>query len=320
MDITAVIKEIGRGKAGARDLDRATACALFTELLADRVAPLQLGAVLMAMRIKGETVDELAGFLDACHAQAQIVHHGVPYPIVIPSYNGARHTANLVPLLALLLARRGTPVLVHGVDTDEKRVTTREVFAALGISGSESLSRAVAHMAQFGVGFISIDQLIPGLATLLAARWQMGVRSSGHTVVKMLQPLGARAIQLVSVTHPEYLASMRNYYALHPANALLMRGTEGEAVASSKRPQAIEWLGGHGLPQWLLPAAEGSIVAVPDLPQSIDAETTARWIGDVLAGHRPVPPAIARQVDAVVELRSALLGLAVAPLAASNAA
>ena len=61
VEITRLIKEIGRGKNAARDLNREDARALFAAMLAGDIPDLQLGAVLMALRIKGESLEELAG-------------------------------------------------------------------------------------------------------------------------------------------------------------------------------------------------------------------------------------------------------------------
>ena len=62
------IKEIGRGKNGARSMTRDDACALYRAMLDGRVSDLELGGILLSMRIKGESVDEIAGFLDAAEA------------------------------------------------------------------------------------------------------------------------------------------------------------------------------------------------------------------------------------------------------------
>ncbi|MET0980575.1 MAG: DNA-binding protein YbiB, partial [Telluria sp.] len=59
------IKEIGRGVKGARSMTREDAAALYGAMLEGRVSDLELGAILLAMRIKGESVEELAGFMDA---------------------------------------------------------------------------------------------------------------------------------------------------------------------------------------------------------------------------------------------------------------
>jgi len=65
MGISAYIKEIGRGKDGARALTRAQAADLMGQLLDGYVSDLEIGAFCLAMRIKGETPEEMAGFLDA---------------------------------------------------------------------------------------------------------------------------------------------------------------------------------------------------------------------------------------------------------------
>ena len=67
MGIGHYIKDIGRGKDGARALDRAQAADLFGQVLDGSVTDLEIGAFCLAMRIKGETAQEMAGFLDATH-------------------------------------------------------------------------------------------------------------------------------------------------------------------------------------------------------------------------------------------------------------
>jgi anthranilate phosphoribosyltransferase len=129
------IKEIGRGKKGARGLSRADAEQLYAAMLDGRVSDLEVGAIVLALRFKGESVDEIAGFLQAAERSFPKVASpaGAFAPVLIPSYNGARKLANLTPLLALLLAREGVPVLVHGVTSDPGRVTSAEIFAAMGL-------------------------------------------------------------------------------------------------------------------------------------------------------------------------------------------
>ena len=117
MAIGKYIKEIGRGKDGARALDRAQAADLFGQVLDGTATDLEIGAFCLAMRIKGETAEEMAGFLDATAARLQHVPASDRPTVVIPSYNGARKLPLLTPLLALLLAREGLPVLIHGTAT-----------------------------------------------------------------------------------------------------------------------------------------------------------------------------------------------------------
>jgi anthranilate phosphoribosyltransferase len=86
------IKEIGRGPNGARALTAEDTRALYTAMLDGRVADLELGAVLLAYRVKGETADELAAMLAGAHASFEPIHlpHATFRPVSIPTYNGAR--------------------------------------------------------------------------------------------------------------------------------------------------------------------------------------------------------------------------------------
>src|SRR5689334_21853475 len=85
------IKEIGRGKEGARSLSRDDAFALYEAMLEGHVSDLELGAILLAMRIKGESTNEIAGFLAAAEASLNWITapSGNHAPVVIPSYNGS---------------------------------------------------------------------------------------------------------------------------------------------------------------------------------------------------------------------------------------
>src|SRR6201995_662302 len=134
------IKEIGRGPNGARALTPDDTHALYAAMLDGRVAELELGAVLLAYRVKGESADELAAMLSAAHASFATteVKDGAYRAVSIPSYNGARKQPNLVPLLALLLAREGVPVLVHGIPEDPGRVTSAEIFTHLRIGHAQT--------------------------------------------------------------------------------------------------------------------------------------------------------------------------------------
>jgi hypothetical protein len=104
--------------------------ALYTHMLNGDVPELELGGILIALRIKGEGEAEMRGFYEAMQAQTLRLTPPVakPMPIVIPSYNGARKQANLTPLLAILLHKLGFPVVVHGVSEDPTRVLTETIL------------------------------------------------------------------------------------------------------------------------------------------------------------------------------------------------
>jgi anthranilate phosphoribosyltransferase len=308
MSITPYLREIGRGKDGARNLNRGQAADLMGQLLGGELSDLEKGGFALAMRIKGETPEELAGFMDA--VLPWMLPLGSPVPaIVLPSYNGARKLPNLTPLLALLLAREGVPVLVHGPLRDPGRVSSAEIFEALGLAplaaGASAADDAAARWAAGQPVFMPLAVLHPSLAALLALRSVLGLRNSGHSLAKLL-PAVPGALRVVNHTHPEYAQSLSQFLALTGANAMLMRGTEGEPVADARRLPALRCFVHGQLDEALSVEAQGGTLAsLPDLPAAIDAPGTAAWIADVLADRRPLPEPIARQVQALLALRLA---------------
>ena len=291
MSISHYIKDIGRGKDGARSLSREQATDLFGQVLDGSVTDLEIGGFCLAMRIKGETPVEMAGFLDATRARLQQLPDNGLTTVVLPSYNGARKLPVLTPLLALLLAREGAAVLVHGTATEDKRVSSEAVFTALG----RPARSVVGALGPGECAFVPTEVLNPGLKRLLDVRRVVGLRNPAHSLVKLMNPCEGRALIVGSYTHPEYAVSMADTFALVGAHALLLRGTEGEPVADARRtPQMDAFRDGQR--HLLQPAQEGSLASLPDLPKDISAEATAAYIRAVLDGHLPVPAPIALQV------------------------
>ena len=302
MGISQYIKEIGRGKDSARALSREQAADLFGQVLDGTVTDLEIGGFCLAMRIKGETPQEMAGFLDATHQRLNHLPAAEKPVVVIPSYNGARKLPVLTPLLALLLAREGLPVLVHGTATEARRIEASNVLAALDIP----VQQVIGSIANGEIAFAPTELLCPGLRRLLEVRRVVGVRNPAHSVVKMMNPCAGKSLIVSSYTHPEYAVSMAATFELMQSNALLLRGTEGESVADARRmPQMEGFLAGRRI--LLQEAQSGSLATLPELPKDIDAASTARYIRRVMAGESPVPNSIAQQVKYIVQLAARLL-------------
>ncbi|NUN62085.1 MAG: DNA-binding protein YbiB, partial [Burkholderiaceae bacterium] len=261
---------------------------------------LEVGAFCIAMRVKGETPEEMAGFLDAVHERLEMLPASTHPLVVLPSYNGARKLPVLTPLLALLLAREGVPVLVHGTATEDRRVSSQDVLAQLGIEALQEVDEIDAG----SVAFAPTALLLPGLERLLDVRRTLGLRNSAHSLVKLMDPLAPVAgdsLIVGSYTHPEYAESMAATITLTGADALLLRGTEGEPVADPRRtPQMDGFLSGRTMR--LQEAQGGPLTALPTLPSTTDAASTAAYTRAVLGGELPVPEPIARQVEHILHL------------------
>ena len=291
------IKEIGRGAHGSRSLSREDAQQLYSAMLDSGVPDLELGAIIVALRVKGESLDEMLGFMAALNERINriAVPEGRVRPLVLPTYNGARKEANLTPLLALMLQKFGVPVVVHGLLEGFGRVTTGQVFRELGIMPSTSSTQAQAALADSGLAFLPLNVLCPGIYTLLNLRGRMGVRNSAHSLVKLINPFDGDAVMMAAATHPDFIELMRNIMLNCDQRGLLLRGTEGEPFANPKRRPRLEYVNA-GQSEVLFEAEHDSLRTLPDLPDAMDAGSTAQWIRKVVDQQLPLPKPIANQL------------------------
>lgn len=297
MNYANVIRELGRGSEGARDMPTEEARQLYAAILDGGVPELELGAIAIALRVKGETVGEMVGFMSATYERLYALRcpQGRIRPVVIPTYNGARHGVNLTPLLALLLRRFGVPVVVHGLIEGFGRITTAQIFREFGLLPCGSHQQAQQVLDDNGLAFVPLSVLSPGLSVQLALRSRLGLRNSAHSLVKMLDPFKGDGLLLAAATHPEYLDTMREVLLALGAHGLLLRATEGEPFANPKRRPRIEHLH-DGVSDTLFEAEHDSLKRLPTLPENGDAKTTADWMRRVLSGDVALPPPIANQL------------------------
>lgn len=302
MDFAEIIREVGRGAQGARALPLEQATALFGALLDGQVPDLETGALLAALRMKGESDEELQGFYMAAQrryggalARPCEVAGNALRPVVLPSYNGARRQANLTPLLGEMLVALGVPVLIHGMGQSFGRVSSEAILRAAGLPVEGESFGALA--AGGGLRFVPIERLAPGIARLLALRARLGLRNAAHSVVKLLDPFDGKGLVVTAGTHPPYLASMRRIAVATGANVLLLRATEGEPYANPRRRPGMELLVG-GESRLTIDGEHESLIGLPRLPDSMSVEDTLAWGREVLAGRMPVPSPLAFQVAA----------------------
>jgi len=298
MSIKAYLKQIGRGSKGASDLCRAEAKDLFSQILSSATSELELGAFCMAMRIKGETSEELSGFYDAL--QAFLPSMTLSKPVwLLPSYNGARKTSLLTPLLAKLLTERGYFVLVHGTHEEPQRTSSEQLFAEMAWPVAKTLAELPLLLEHQSLAYCPLSVLCPALHRLLMVRQVIGVRNTGHVLAKVINPIQSQSFQLNNYTHPAYPAVLEGFYTNFSENVATMRGHEGEPVASPRRLPELH-LRFKGLeavrvlePQYFSEEAEAS--------DSILPAATAALYQTMLANRNTLPSSLVAQVNALHE-------------------
>lgn len=223
-----LVRALGRGKHGTRSLTREEARFGMTEILADRESPAQLGAFLMLMRVKEEVPEELAGMAEAARNSLP-TWQGRPMAIDWPAYAGKRRQPSWYVLAALALSRGGYPVYMHGGgEHTPGRQYARQVCEALDIPIANDWHQAQTLSEQHSLVYCPLAHFLPKLSTIIDMKAELGLRSPVNTLVRHLNPTGARTT-LQGMFHP-------SYQALHHETArllgdqrnLVLKGDSGE--------------------------------------------------------------------------------------------
>lgn len=295
MSTAGFIKALGRGQTSLTETEAYT---IFSAMLDEGLADLELGALLYALRTKGESLEEMLGFKRAITERLyrlQAPPAKEPQPVIIPAYGSGQNSVNLVPLLALLLQRFNITVLVHGSLESNDGVAAAYILRELGIFPSTSIIQAQQALDQQRLAFLPTAALCPGLATLLSLRGRLGLRNSAHLMVKVLEPFGATGLHLVSASQPECMNRLRELLYVTETNALLLQSSGGAPCANpALRPQ-LEFIS-SGASDILFEAERGPERMVQRLPNPSSAVATALWTRQVLDGEIPLPIPLVNQL------------------------
>jgi anthranilate phosphoribosyltransferase len=234
-----LIAKIGKGAKASKDLTWDEAKQAMRQLIEGQATPVQIGAFLLAMRVKMESVSELAAFTSAAREYTTPLRIATRRPLVdVSSYAGKKDTFHALAGSAIIAAAAGVAVLIHGHEGIPERLSMASVLAALGISVDLVPEQITQHVASKGFAYLDIALYHPPLAGFLQLRQELGVRSFFHPVAKMLNP--ARApVQIIGVTHPPYFEKTAEALnMLGSRRVVVLRGVEGDpelSIASSTR-------------------------------------------------------------------------------------
>lgn len=221
------VRIIGKGKNGARSLTYEEAYQAFSMILKQEVLDVQLGAFLMLLRIKEESVDELAGFVQATRDQLNFAPLSVD--VDWSSYAGKRKHYPWFLLAALTLAQSGYKVFMHGASGHTlNRLYTEQVLEYLGYSICQSEQDVEYELEQHNFAYLPLEAISPVLSDLISLRNVMGLRSPIHTLARLINPFNAKAT-LQAIFHPAYRSSHQQTASrLGYQNSAVIKGEGGE--------------------------------------------------------------------------------------------
>ncbi|MBO1254217.1 glycosyl transferase family protein [Alteromonas sp. 5E99-2] len=234
-NIKSYISLVGRGQKSGKTLSQNQAEHLMSELLLGKALPEQMGAILMLLRMREETADELAGFLKACRNKSSLaLNHAISYDF--GAYAGKRRHLPWFLLAVMALAESGEKVFIHGLEEqDSNRVYLDSIYRDLGWSMASSSSHANTQLDTFGFSYMSISCFHPSMTTLMQTRHTLGLRSCMHSLSKMLNPAKA-SCSVHGIFHRD-LDSMHIDVAhlLQDTNVACIRGDSGEVEATPEK-------------------------------------------------------------------------------------
>ena len=221
------VRIIGKGKNGARSLTYEEAYQAFSMILKQEVLDVQLGAFLMLLRVKEESVDELAGFVQATRDQLNFAPLSVD--LDWSSYAGKRKHYPWFLLAALTLAQSGYKVFMHGASGHTlNRLYTEQVLEYLGYSICQSEQDVQYELEQHNFAYLPLEEISPVLSDLISLRNVMGLRSPIHTLARLINPFNAKAT-LQAIFHPAYRSSHQQTASrLGYQNSAVIKGEGGE--------------------------------------------------------------------------------------------
>jgi anthranilate phosphoribosyltransferase len=305
----STIKAVGTGVRGSRDLTFAESRAALCLLLAGDVSPAQTGAFLVAMRIKGESPTELAGFTQALRDVCAPLHTTSARTLVAcaGAYDGVADAPNLSLAAGVVAASAGAGIVLHCGDSlgPKHGVTVADVLGALGGPHRPSGEQSTRMLETAGVTVVHAGESLPGWRELAAIRDEIGVRGPLHSAEKLVDYFGARRF-VVGHTHSSYSERLLGALELLGGErSVAVRGVEGSDMMRPGRPQAFEPGRALELPQRM----DSRITR----PQPIDrsrgpqqaAEYSARLTTELVSGELKGPLAYTVALNAGLRLYAA---------------
>lgn len=246
---TPFIKAVGRGEKLKRDLTLEEAVEAMRLIVSRTATEAQIGAFLIAQRVKGEAVTEIFGFTQLLReefvTQIRPQVHGL-LDLAVP-YDGKAKTAQLAPAVAVVLAEAGVPVIMHGADNVPTKagIGPGHVLAQLG--AVQLPPAKVAEMIEsVGFGYLDARQFAPAYDALTPIRHQFGLRTVLNTVEKLLNPANA-PYQVSGFFHANYIERIRSTQTGTNAS-WIVQGEEGSVeMAAGRRTQIYAVAAGHDL-------------------------------------------------------------------------
>jgi anthranilate phosphoribosyltransferase len=253
----------------------------------------QIGGYLVALRMKGETVDEITGSARSMRAQANNVPlnlNGAPLLDTAGTGGDGQHTFNISTAAAFVIAGAGQKVAKHGNRAASSRCGSADVLSALGLSLDLSPEDVGACIEQVGIGFLFAPKFHPAMRFAIGPRRELGQRTIFNLLGPLSNPAGATH-QLIGVYDPaltEPLAQVLGELGVHAA--FVVYGYGGLDELTTGGPNRVSHLQNGSVRTFELDASRLGLRPTPiDLLRGGEAEQNAAMLRNLLEGGDRTP-------------------------------
>lgn len=273
--------------AAGEDLDREQAHAVLAEVMSGGASEIQIAALLIALRTKGETVEELAGLAEAMRSFATPVEVARDDLLDTAGTGGGRRTFNVSTTAALIAAGAGCVVAKHGNRSATGLSGSADLLEALGARIDLDAGAVARCIAEVGFGFMFAPAHHQATRYVVPVRRELAVRTIFNFLGPLTNPAGASR-QLIGVSDPAYLETMAGALsALGTRHALLVSSEDGLDELSICAPTRVVEVRGGDITAYKVSAQElGLQAAAPDAVPGGNPEENAAITRGIFSGER----------------------------------
>jgi anthranilate phosphoribosyltransferase len=272
--------------AEGHDLTLEDTAAVLGEIMAGNATEVQIAAFLIALRTKGETVDELAGLARTMRALATPVSVARGDLLDTAGTGGGRQTFNVSTTAALIAAAAGCPVAKHGNRSATGLSGSADVLEALGARIDLSAVAVATCIEDVGFGFMFAPAHHQATRFVIPVRKQLAVRTIFNFLGPLTNPAGASR-QLIGVSDAAYLPTIAGALArLGTEHALVVSGADGVDELSISAPTAVVEVRAGDLREYTVTPEEVSLTRAPaELVPGGDPRQNAQTTRRIFAGE-----------------------------------
>ena len=272
--------------ADGASLSRQQAEEAFEVIMSGEATPSQMGAFLMALRVRGETVDEITGAATVMRAKALSVNAPEGAMDTCGTGGDASGTYNISTGAALLVAAAGVPVAKHGNRALSSLSGSADVLAALGVNIEAEITHVEQAMREANIGFLMAPRHHAAMRHVGPTRVELGTRTIFNLLGPLSNPAGAKR-QLIGVFDRRWTAPMAEVLGrLGSQRAWVVHGSDGlDEITTTGATTVSEFKDGKVSSFEVTPEDAGLSRADPADLKGGDAETNARAITEMLDGQ-----------------------------------